>query len=159
MAPNARDSNGGTMNRQTAQDVRWRVAFLSVAFAIAFVLIMTVPIWAQSAGSTIHGTVKDETAGALPGVTVTLASPALQVVQMVIVTDADGNYRFGELPAGTYRLKFELQGFKTFVLDELRLAIAFVARADATMAVGGLEESITVTGASPVVDLTTTTTS
>jgi hypothetical protein len=121
--------------------------------------MVTVPAWTQSAGSTIHGIAKDESGAAVPGVTVTLRSPALQVGQIVVVTEADGGYRFGELPAGTYRLAFELPGFKTFVINDLRLTIGFVARTDATMAVGGLEESVTVTGASPVVDLTTTTTS
>jgi outer membrane receptor protein involved in Fe transport len=117
------------------------------------------PAWPQSAGSTIHGTVKDESGAAMPGVSVTIVSPALQVGQMVGISEADGTYRFGELPAGTYTIRFELPGFKAFVLDEFRLTIGFVARVDATMAVGGLEESITVTGASPVVDLTSTTTS
>ncbi|MBI1874162.1 MAG: TonB-dependent receptor [Acidobacteria bacterium] len=115
--------------------------------------------WAQSAASsTIHGTVKDTTGGALPGVTVTLASRALQVGQTVAVTDAEGNYRFSELPAGTYRLTFELSGFQKFVREEMRITVGFVARVDATMGVGTLEESITVSGQSPVVDLTSTST-
>jgi hypothetical protein len=144
-----------TMTKHRCNGGLWRVALLSAAL----VVVTGMPVWAQSAGSTIHGTVKDESGGAVPGVTVTLSSPALQVGQLTVVTDADGNYRFGELPAGTYRITYELAGFKTYVVSELRLTIGFVARADATMAVGGLEESITVTGASPVVDLTTTTTS
>ena len=57
---------------------------------------------AQSVSSaTINGTVRDQSGGVLPGVTATLTSPALQVPQMVQVTDADGNYRFVDLPAGT----------------------------------------------------------
>jgi hypothetical protein len=115
--------------------------------------------WAQSAASsTIHGTVKDTTGGALPGVTVTLASPALQVGQVVTVTDQEGNYRFVDLPAGTYRVTFELTGFQRFVREALRLTVGFVARVDATLAVGQLEESVTVSGQSPVVDLTSTST-
>jgi hypothetical protein len=132
---------------------------LSVVLAVALIFVASLPAWAQSAGSTIHGAVKDESGAAMPGVTVTIASPALQVGQVVGVSDADGTYRFGELPAGTYTIRFELAGFKAYVLDEFRLTIGFVARVDATMAVGGLEESITVTGASPVVDMTSTTTS
>ena len=135
-----------------------RVALVSVLLGVVIVVVIPARVVAQSAGSTIHGTVTDETGGTLPGVTVTLSSPALQVRQIVVATQADGTYRFGELPAGTYRLQYELPGFKTYILDDLRLAIAFVARADAKMLVGGLEEAITVTGASPVVDLTTTTT-
>jgi hypothetical protein len=129
-----------------------------VALASALVLMTSIPVAAQSAGSTIHGTVSDESGGAIPGVTVTLRSPALQVPQLVAVTESDGNYRFGDLPAGTYRISFELAGFKTVVIADLRLAIGFVARNDAKMLVGGLEESVTVQGLSPVVDLTTTTT-
>jgi hypothetical protein len=147
------------MDRRIAQCVSWRVVSLSVALAIVLAAITPAAVWAQSAGSTIHGMVKDESGGAMPGVTVTLSSAALQVGKMTVVTDADGNYRFGELPAGTYQMKCELLGFKTFVHEDLRLTIGFVARVDATMAIGGLEESVTVTGASPVVDLTTTTTS
>jgi hypothetical protein len=113
------------------------------------------PVWAQGArSSTIHGVVTDDTGGALPGVTATLSSPALQVKQIVVVTGPDGSYRFGELPAGIYRLTFELPGFSTFVRDDVRLTIGFTARMDVTMAVGALEESVTVSGAAPVVDLT-----
>jgi hypothetical protein len=129
------------------------------ASAILALILSAVPAWAQSAGSTIHGTVKDESGAAVPGVTVTISSPSLQVGQLTAVSEADGSYRVGELPAGVYRIAFELQGFKAYVLTDFRLAIGFVARVDATMAVGGLEESITVTGASPVVDMTSTTTS
>ena len=78
---------------------------------------------------------------------------------MVAVSEVDGTYRFVELPAGLYKITYGLPGFKTFIIDEFRLAVGFVARADARMAVGGLEESVTVTGASPVADMTSTTTS
>ena len=71
----------------------------------------------------------------------------------------DGTYRFGDLPTGVYKVTFELAGFKTFVRDELRLPIGFVARVDVGMEIGGIEESVTVSGAAPVVDLTSTTTS
>jgi hypothetical protein len=126
---------------------------------MALSLIVSTAAWAQSAGSTIHGTVKDESGAAVPGVTVTISSPALQVGQIVVVTEADGTYRVTELPAGTYRIAFQLSGFRNYVLSDFRLTIGFVARVDATMAVGGLEETVTVAGASPVVDLTSTTTS
>ena len=69
--------------------VRRRVLFLSATLAVAWVLMATPAVWAQSAGSTIHGTVKDESGGAMPGVTVTLKSPALQVPQLVVVSDSD----------------------------------------------------------------------
>jgi hypothetical protein len=114
---------------------------------------------AQSGGSSgaIHGTVVDESGSVLPGVTGTLSSPALQVRQVVVVSDAQGNYRFGELPVGVYTIKFELGGFTTFIRNELRLPVGFDAKVDVTMKIGSLEESVTVTGGSPVIDVTTTT--
>src|SRR5690242_12031832 len=128
-------------------------------FVLGF-LASGAPLWAQSGSlGTIHGIVSDESGAALPGVTITLTSPAVQVGQLTATTGPDGAYRFGDLPVGTYRVKFELSGFKTFLREDLRLPVGFVARIDATMAIGGIEETVTVSGQSPVVDLTTTTTS
>jgi hypothetical protein len=110
----------------------------------------------SSSSTTIHGTVKDETGAAMPGVTVTIQSPSLQVGQMTAVSSADGGYRFVDLPAGTYSAKFELQGFKLFVREDLRLTVGFVARVDVVLQVGGLEETLTVSGQSPVVDVSST---
>lgn len=134
-----------------------RGVFFWVA-VVAWVALTTTPASAQT-GSTIHGTVVDESGAALPGVTVTIASPSLQVGQANKLTEPDGTYRVGDLPTGIYKITFELAGFKTFVRDELRLPIGFVARIDATLAIGAIEETVTVSGAAPVVDLTTTTTS
>jgi hypothetical protein len=106
--------------------------------------------------ASIDGTVTDATSGALPGVTVTAASPALQVQQLVDVTDAQGKYRFPDLPRGEYQLRFELQGFKPFVRAGLLLNGGFAMRVDAAMTVGDLAETITVTGDAPLVDLTST---
>jgi hypothetical protein len=115
------------------------------------------PICAQSISSaTLNGNVTDGTGGTLPGVTVTLTSPVLQVGQVVAVTASDGTYRFVDLPAGLYNARFELVGFKPFIREELRLTVGFVARIDAVMQVGGIEEAVTVSGQSPVVDVTST---
>ena len=112
---------------------------------------------AQSVSSgTIQGTVKDEQGGVLPGVTATLTSPALQVRELTQVTDAGGNYRFVDLPAGTYQLKFELSGFSALIREDLRLTVGFVARVDDALKVGVMTESVTVSGQSPVVDVTST---
>ena len=105
----------------------WR----SLGAALCIILIGFGTALGQSVSSgTIHGVVRDEQAGVLPGVTVTLSGPALQVPEMVQVTDAEGEYRFIDLPAGTYRLKFELGGFSTLVREELRLTVGFAARVD-----------------------------
>jgi hypothetical protein len=125
------------------------VAWLSIAgFDRAF---------GQSGTSgTIQGTVKDASGGALPGVMVTLTSPVLQIRQLVAITDPVGDYRLVDLPSGSYRLTYELSGFSTLVRDDFRLPVGFVARVDVVMKVGGVEESVTVSGQSPVVDVTTT---
>ncbi|PYR22259.1 MAG: hypothetical protein DMF94_05280 [Acidobacteria bacterium] len=124
-----------------------------------FVVVNAMPVIAQvSALSSIRGTVSDATGAALPGVTVTLTSPALQVAETVAVTQADGSYRVGELPPGIYRLKFELSGFNTLVREELRLTVGFEARVDAPLTIGTVQESVTVSGESPVVDFAKTTT-
>jgi hypothetical protein len=116
--------------------------------------------FAQSSSSAaINGTIKDNTGGALPGVTATLTSPSLLVPQLDAVSGPDGSYRFSDLPAGVYKLRFELAGFKPFIRDDLRLTVGFGAKIDVVMEVGGLEESITVSGQSPVVDVTSTTAS
>src|SRR5204863_3044740 len=116
--------------------------------------------FAQSVSSgTIEGTVKDESNAVLPGVAVTVTSPALLVGQLTQVSDAAGNYKFVDLPAGTYRLKAELTGFSASIREDLRLTVGFNARVDLTLKLGAMEESVTVSGQSPVVDVTSTTAS
>src|SRR6266851_1219701 len=133
--------------------VRRLIVFVALTLSVAG----SDSVLAQSVSSgTIHGTIKDETGGTLPGVTATLTSASLQVPQLTTVTDAQGDYRFVDLPAGVYRLKFELGGFATVIREDLRLTVGFVARIDATMTVGGLQETLTVSGQSPVVDVSST---
>ena len=99
---------------------------------------------AQSVSSgTIEGTVKDESNAVLPGVTVTATSPQLQVGVLTQVSDSAGNYKFVDLPAGTYRLKAEIQGFSTSVREDLRLTVGFNARVDLMLKLGAVEESVT----------------
>jgi len=112
---------------------------------------------AQSATSGINGKITDTTGGALPGVTVTISSPALQVPSMTTVSEADGNYRLIQLPAGTYEIKYELSGFKSSIRQGVVLTVGFIATINPSLEVGGLEETIIVSGASPVVDATNNT--
>ncbi len=106
--------------------------------------------------SSIDGTVTDESGAALPGVVVTATSPALQVPQLTQVSDGEGRYRFIDLPRGTYQVRFELAGFEPLVRADLVVNAGFAARVNVAMKVGTLQETVTVSGASPVVDLTTT---
>ena len=112
---------------------------------------------AQSIGSaSIEGTVADETQAPLPGVSVTITSPALQVGKREAVTDATGRYRFVDLPVGTYAVQSDLSGFRSVRREGVLLTAGFNARIDMDLKIGGLEESITVSGASPIVDVATT---
>ena len=142
-----------------ARECVHRRSWLGVATVILIWAFTAAPVLAQSGTSgTISGTVRDESGGALPGVTATLTSPVLQIKQIVQVTDATGNYQFVDLPTGTYRLTFELAGFATSIREDLRLTVGFNARVDTTLKVGAMAESVTVTGQSPVIDVTSTTT-
>ncbi len=118
--------------------------------------LVAAPTFAQTRLASLQGTVTDETGGALPGVTVTATSPALQLPQLTQVSGPDGAYRFTDLPLGEYRLAFELPGFKSFVREGVVLTAGFVARIDALMNVGTLEETVTVSGQTPVVDVVST---
>ena len=127
------------------------------AMALALLLVACGrAAFAQMGTATINGQVNDESGAVLPGVTVTATSPALQVPQVVGVTDAEGHYRLTALPIGTYSVTFELAGFRTVRREEIRLTVGFTARVDAAMSVGALAETITVSGASPLVDTAST---
>ncbi|MCY4025849.1 MAG: carboxypeptidase-like regulatory domain-containing protein [Acidobacteria bacterium] len=101
----------------------------------------------------ITGTVIDETGAALPGTTVEARSPALIEGVRTVFTDGAGNYRFITLPPGTYSVTFTLPGFRQFIREDVVLTGAFVAPVDAMLEVGGVEETVTVTGVSPLVDV------
>jgi hypothetical protein len=93
---------------------------------------------------------------AMPGVTVEASSDVLIEKVKSAITDGDGAYRIADLRPGTYSVTFTLPGFKTFRRDGFELASEFTATLNTELGVGSLEETITVTGASPVVDVTST---
>ncbi len=109
---------------------------------------------APTTGS-INGTVTDDTGGVLPGVTVTVSGPALMGTQTTVTND-QGQYRFPALNVGTYRLTYELPGFATVIREGIQVSIGFTATVNIQMAVAAVEETVTVTGASPVVDVQNT---
>ena len=106
-----------------------------------------------AAQSVIAGVVRDSSGGVLPGVTVEASSPALIEKVRTATTNESGQYRIVDLRPGTYRVTFTLAGFATVVRDGILLEAQFTAPVNVEMRVGGLEETITVTGASPVVDV------
>ena len=106
-----------------------------------------------SAQATLTGTVRDNQGGVLPGVTVEAASPALIEKVRTATTDASGQYRIVDLRAGVYTLTFTLPGFNVVKREEITLTGTQILTIPVTMAVGGIQETITVTGDTPVVDV------
>jgi hypothetical protein len=130
---------------------------------VAFVVALTafaVPALAQVSATTgsINGKVSDATGGVLPGVTVTISSPNMQGTR-TDVTDQQGDYRFPAVPPGEYRITYELTGFGTVLRENIRVGLGFTATVNTEMRVATLQETVTVTGESPVVDVSNTTTS
>ena len=107
------------------------------------------------AQSTIVGVARDSSGGVLPGVTVEAASDALIEGMRTAITDDQGLYRLVDLRPGSYTVTFTLPGFNSFKREGLQLAAEFTATINAELRLGALEETITVTGAAPVVDVTT----
>jgi hypothetical protein len=105
------------------------------------------------AQASIAGVVRDASGAVLPGVTVEASSPALIEKTRVVVTDGNGQYRIDELRPGLYAVTFTLTGFSTARREGIELAGTFVATIDTEMRVGALEETVVVTGESPVVDV------
>ena len=113
--------------------------------------------WAQTAGSSIAGVVKDSSGAVLPGVTVEAASPALIEKVRTAVTDGEGRYNITDLRPGTYSVTFTLTGFNTYKRDGIELGANFVATVNGELRVGTVEETITVSGQAPVVDVQSST--
>jgi hypothetical protein len=126
---------------------------------IAGWLAMSASAFAQGGGAsstgTIQGRVMDAQGAVLPGVTVTAISPAL-IQQQSTVTTENGNYRFPAVPPGTYTLTYELTGFNTVRREGIQIALGFTANINVELALATLQETVTVTGQSPVIDTTAT---
>jgi hypothetical protein len=114
-------------------------------------LLVLVPA-AAFAQASITGVVKDASGAVLPGVTVEASSPALIEKTRSAVTDGTGQYRIVDLRAGTYSVTFTLTGFSTVKRDGVELTGSFTAAINADMKVGAIEETITVSGETPIVD-------
>ena len=126
-----------------------RIPFVGVVLVLT--LSAVVQVSAQGDGS-LRGTVKDDQGGALPGVTLTATSPGL-IGASVAVSAADGTYRLPNLPPGTYALSAELTGFSVFRREGILLRAGANFQVDVVMALGTLQETITVTGDSPMLEV------
>ncbi len=126
--------------------------------ALLLVIVTAIPALAQTTSATtaaVIGTVADSSGGTLPGVTVNLSGSSMMGIQSAVSSE-DGAYRFVAIPPGEYKLAFELPGFSTITRDGVRLSANFTATINVTMGVANLQENVTVTGASPVVDTQST---
>ena len=113
-------------------------------------LVLPVPVLAQSA---IAGVVRDSSGAVMPGVTVEVSSPALIEGTRAVTTDGSGQFRVVDIRPGTYLVTFTLPGFTTIRREGIELPSNFTATVNAEMRVGALEETVTVSGASPTVDV------
>ena len=132
-----------------------RLNRLTVFCLCVTLLAMAAPTLAQEFRGRINGTVSDNTGAVLPGVTVTATSPAL-IQPQVQVTGGDGGYRFLALPPGVYTIDFELTGFQNVKRQDVRVIINQTLTVDQQLNVATLQETVTVTGDSPIVDTSTT---
>jgi hypothetical protein len=131
----------------------------SAAVAFLAVLVVSASAFAQGGGAsstgTIQGRVMDSQGAVLPGVTVTATSPSALGAQTA-VTSETGNYRFPAVPPGEYELTFELAGFNTLKRSGISITLGFTANVNVELALATLQETVTVSGASPVIDTSTT---
>src|SRR5712691_7738104 len=133
---------GGVMLRST-------LANAAAAACFCFILAPAV----ASAQSAITGLVRDDSGAVLPGVTVEASSPALIEKIRTVVSDAQGRFAIVDLRPGLYKVVFTLPGFTTFVQEGIDLPSNFTATVNGNLTVGAMEETVTVSGLSPVVDV------
>jgi hypothetical protein len=142
-------------SRTRSPDINRKEMFLmcgAAKYLAVLIVVLLVPASAFGQGS-LTGVVRDSSGGVLPGVTVEAASPVLIEKVRSAITDGAGLYRIVDLRPGTYTLTFTLAGFTTVRREGLELAGSTTLTIPAEMRVGSVQESITVTGATPVVDV------
>jgi hypothetical protein len=120
-------------------------------FALILILV-TAGLRAQELTGSLRGTVTDTEGNPLPGVTITISSPAMMGIQSFVTTET-GSFRFPSLPPGSYKVVAELKGFKTVERTDVIVRVGMTVTVDIKMEVAAVEEEITVVAASPVVDV------
>src|SRR4051812_43326547 len=126
-----------------------------VKAVVVLVTLLGVPS-AAFAQASIVGIVKDASGALLPGVSVEASSPALIEKSRTVLTNSAGQYAVENLRPGTYTVTFTLSGFTTTKRENIELAGSFVATINGELKVGGVAETVTVSGEAPVVDVTST---
>jgi hypothetical protein len=130
-------------------------ALATGSFFTAALLLLATPAFPQPA---VAGIVRDASGAILPGVSVEAASPTLIEKARTVVTDGSGQYRIVDLEPGTYSVTFTLPGFATIKREGIELTGSGVTTINADLRIGAVEETVTVTGATPIVDTQTSTT-
>ena len=120
-------------------------------------LLVAAPTWAatgmlQGNTSTVQGTVGDADGAGLPGVMVTARNQDTGLTQ-TIITDVSGRYRVAGIPLGNYTITFALQGFATLERTDIVVRLDEELILDVSLELGAIEETITVSGAAPVIDV------
>jgi hypothetical protein len=127
-----------------------RLCFTAMLVALAMVLSAS-SAWAQSQTGEIFGKVTDESGAVLPGVTVTLTGPSLLQPQ-VATTSESGSFQFPRVAVGTYNVTFQLAGFKKVIRQGIAVTVGLSANVSTQLGVSAVQETVTVTGESPIVD-------
>jgi len=133
-----------------AASLRARRWLRPIVGLVAIALVPCTLLAQQTSG--IAGMVRDTSGAVLPGVTIEAASPALIEKVRTAVSDSEGRFNITDLRPGTYSVTFTLPGFSIVKREGIQLASGFTATVNADLQVGSLEETITVTGAAPLVD-------
>ena len=134
---------------------RWTRGLLALLVALSVGSTAFAQGGGASSTGTIQGRVTDAQGAVLPGVTVTATSPAL-IQPQTTVTSETGNYRFPAVPPGNFELTYELAGFNTLKRSGISITLGFTANVNVELALATLQETVTVSGASPVIDTSTT---
>src|SRR5262249_20588724 len=129
---------------------------LRIAFAVLLALMVPCVAFAQ-AGASITGVARDESGAVLPGVTVEASSPVLIEKSRTAVTDGTGRYTIVDVRPGEYTVTFTLTGFSTVKRESVGVSGTGAITVDATMKIGNVAETITVSSEAPTVDTQTTT--
>jgi len=125
---------------------------LRLAVFASILLLAAMPAWAQLATAELNGRVTDSSGAVLPGATVVVTQTATGLMR-TSVTDGNGTYLLSNLPTGPYRLEVSLQGFRSYVQTGIVLQVGATPTINAVLALGAVEESVTVEAAAPLVDV------